>query len=791
MNFKTTYILFGLLACFFLVVAYVLWTGPTPPPGSGFILPSMHQGADPLAVSAVDRVVIDIPADKDQPATSITLERNPDTKNWAITAPVQLPADNFAVTSLIERLHDAEINRGQKPISMSDAGLKEPKRTITLFKGQKSVKVDFGASTAGADALIYVLSSDTPGTPLAVRKGSVEQAIQGIDAYRAHDLLGTSDQALQEIKLTSKKGTIELKKTPEGWRMVQPPYGEVDIEQLTSHINDLKVEYRDDKHHDFAADGVSDRAKYNLDPAKQSVLTIAVKRGESGKETTYTLLIGVEKKVPGSEGKEENRYYATTSTNAKTFDVVRVPAPAVAPFLSVLDDPNSVRNKAMVTALRPPDAIVIENSYGKLEFLRDEPIKPWQLYRDGKGNPVDPLEMQRLLSELTKKDAAQSFPDPMRKKELGLDGKQDTVVKVYADAVEKPVKADEKDKKEPKSTIPTLSKDAKPVATLRFGNREKGMVAVERIVGSEDRGTLLLVPESVLDIVRRGPLAYMDKTVSSFAASPLEVTKLTVETGGTTTEATREKSTEPWKLVKPDRLKGREANALAIENILMQLTHLKATELVSEKAEPSDLANYGLQTPSSKVVVTRTKDGKPATQEYAFGKEAGKGVYLKLGDRGTIYLVDSGILTILKKDLLDPTVMKFARTDVEAVKLTGWKKVLGGAETRTLEFKDAKWSIKEKPAAAVDSAKVDAFLASLANLQAEKFVSTGKELSVDQNGLEIEITLKGSKEPLQLLVGGQEGTSVYASSKQLKDEVFLVPGSIFEGPRSQPGYFTK
>jgi hypothetical protein len=805
MNFKTTYLLFGILALLVLVLGLVLYTGPSLPAGTGYVLGRMRDKADPISPSDVDKVHIQMMGEEG--SGSMVFEKNPETKNWRITSPRALPGNDTTIKRLIDQLYDARAEKEGKQLTIKEAELDKPQRTITLSKGSTEVKLTLGAATAAKEGALVYVTADNAQQPMAVKKSSIELALEGVNAFRSNELLGPDTETLQDLKLAAaKKGPIELKKESEGWRMIQPPAGEVEVESLMSKVRDLKVEYRDPKDQDFVADGVTDLAKYNLDAAKQDVLRIEAVRGEKDKTATYKLLIGISKKVAGPDGKEENRYYATALTDGKEHDIVRVTAASVKPFLDLIEDPTSVRNKSLVTIgnFRTPDAIVIDNSYKPaLEFLRPDVAKPWQLFHGAEAVSVEEPEVQRLLSELTKKDAVQLFPDPKRKAELGLgDGKGEATVSVYVDGVAKEEKKEDKkdkkdekkeDKKEEKKPARlTLKKDAKPVAVLRFGNRENGMVAVERTSGSES--TLVMVPEALLDLVKRSPLAYMDKSVPKFSAGFMaseNVTKLVLERDGTTFEVAREKITDPWKLVKPDRLKGRNADARAVDDILNDLNRLKAIELVKEKADASELAGtYGLKMPSYKAVVTVLKDGKPTTHEYDFGKETPKGVYAKVGDRDTIYLLGTEVLAHLKRDLPDPTIFKFDPKDVESVKIAGWKELLGSVTTRTFEHKEGKWTVKEQPEYVVDAMKLETFLGSLAHLQAEKFVTSGKGLSLDQNGMEFEIRLKGQKDPLELLVGGQEGASYFATSRQVKDEVFLVPSALFDGPRTKPGHFS-
>ena len=59
MNFKTTYILFGLLGAVLVVFAVVLWLNPLPPEVGDYVLPSLHRATSPVTTSDVTEVIID------------------------------------------------------------------------------------------------------------------------------------------------------------------------------------------------------------------------------------------------------------------------------------------------------------------------------------------------------------------------------------------------------------------------------------------------------------------------------------------------------------------------------------------------------------------------------------------------------------------------------------------------------------------------------------------------------------------------------------------------------------
>jgi hypothetical protein len=794
MNFKTTYVLFGVLIVMLAALGLVLYRGPTAPSGTGFVFADFQGDKAKFKTKDIDKVVIE----RKKPSESdIVFVKEAD--KWKMTEPRAVPTDSSTVERLVEailrtRIEEVEVS-GRK-----EAGLDVPKRIVKLSGNDINIQLTIGESTLGEEnAVTYVLASSQPNKPLAVRKNDLEAAMEGVNYFRSKNLLGDNSNDIRAVKLTlGKKGTVELRKEKDHWRMVQPPYGDADTSNLLNNVTGLTMHYSSDKDSDFVADNVKDLAKYHLDPAKAEVLRIEVTRGDEKTATTTAAVVAVSKK-------EGEKYYAALD-EGKTKDVVKVPASSVDPIVKLVEDPAALRSKNLVQleSFKTPDAIDVENSYGKLEFRKEDSLKPWELYRGKTATKVDEGEVRQLIDTLNKKDQITSFPDPKRKKELGLD-KPDVVVRVWADSLEKPSAEKKEEKKEEKKdsksektetkkkeTKPVFKKDAKPVAELRFGNAEGTSVAVERIWGNDS--TIVMVPLSVRDTVRKGPLAYFDKSIPQFNPGSAEddVTKVEITRQGETLEVTREKATEPWKLVKPASLKGRKASDQVVREILGDFNRLTAKEIVAEKPDKNELAKaYDLAQPPYRVTVKITKDKKTTTHTFDLGKEVpGKGVYLKLGDKDTVYLVGPEVLAALKKELRDTTVFDFDPEKVVSVRLTGWKKLLGSPQSRTLEKKDGTWTCKEQKDFKVDATKLSSLLAGLSHLRAERFVPSGKGLKLDEDAFQIEITLS-DKKTLDLTVGAQEGSSYFATSNQLKGDVFLVGKDLFEEARKAPGYFSK
>jgi Domain of unknown function (DUF4340) len=859
MNFKTTYILFGVLAVLVGIFAVVLWYDPTARNSTEkYVLPALHEATAPVKVDDIDYVEID----RREPTQEekIVLERDKETGRWNMVEPRHLRADKSVVTGLIQQIVEAmrEQNVDKAP-SLAVWGLQPPKEVITLKKGDRTFKLDIGDSTAGKEGLLYVLDPMRPKDPMAVKKSRLDAVLKNVNDFRDTELLASAASDLQSLSLAEGKNTITWKKDDRGhWMYTEPKgYGEAEsgpddttpapagqvktpgsISTVLTDVTNLRVE----KPADFVADDVSDFAPYNLDPSKAGILEIAVTqlqeigKDENGKIKTKpverTLLIGLSKKTD----EKGDQYYACLKGEKS---VVKVSAKNVEPLTKLLVDKGALRDRFLVRLDEQPSVVAVKNTYGDFELMRTHNSKPempiagmppspdrWTLWRSDKSQNVDPMLMQgptSLVSLLRQKNI-DSFIDlkeskdaqAQQERELDLD-KPATVVELWNDQDGVvPDDAADKDKADDKRTKPHLKTPKEPTYRLSFGKvvneRDKELVAVKREVKRKDGQydvTLVRVPKPVLDKAKEGPLAYLDKTLSHFTEQGMMpwpgVTKLVIQRGGQTIELAREKDEQPWKIVKPTELAGRDAEPSKVENVLATLNRLIAVRLVTEKAK-DDVEldrDYGLKTPQAKVEITVTKDGKPVTSTYDFGKDAPDGTqYAKQGQRDLIFTVNKNVLMGLPNagiDVLDPVVFKLDNPDkVTKVTLTGWQNLIGSPVTLEIEHKDKKWELKKGPPNFnLDGSKVQKLLDDLRVCRAERFVvfKTGPkpdmELDVAKGALLIELTVEGEAKPITLTIGKLDGDKGYfAMSNRREGDVFVLPKSLFEGPKSRPAYFS-
>lgn len=830
MNFKTTYILFGFLAGVFILLAFALFMDPGAVDSAAFIFPSMRSGKNTILVDEVDRVEVDR---KKPVAEKLVFELDPATKRWNMTSPRSTRTDKFAIQEIVRQLREAKPdNEADRPSNLAQWGLDDPSAIITLKKkdSEHTISLKVGNTSPGdSSAVVYVLSSDNPKSPLAVKKSLIDGLFKSQVAFREKDLLSPSVSDINSFKLEeSGKKSLAVAKTGENkWRYAEPAtYGEADfdggenndplkvsggVRGLLMNISNLKVEYKDDKNNDFVSDDSPDLAKYKLDVAKDKVLQLSIERVEEGDKTSnLKLIVAVSEKV----GDAKDKFYAMLDDGKK--EIVRISVASIEPLLRLAADPEGLRDRTLVKAgaLDKPDAITLKNSYGILEFLRTDPAKPWMLYRPGKDVPdaINEVSITNLISVFGQKGQIKSFLDaPAKDSDLELD-KPLAELSIYIDGINKTPKEEPKDeakkddkakdeKKEIKKEVKPSLKPGDPRVKVLFGKRENGLVVFKRIADKET--TYGRVPETLLDKLKESPLSYLDTFVPKFSESMdlgENVTKLSISRAGKTFEVSRDKKEDPWKIVSPPEQAGKNADAGLVMNALGALNNLKANKLVAEKAPEGELTReYGLNPASIKAVVTLGKDKDAKTFEYGFGKESPDktGIYARQAWRDFVFITDRFVTNALEAELQDLIVFpKLDPAKIESIKLTGWQSLLGSPFTIELERKDKSWIAKAPAEFKLDPVKVEVLAMGLATLKAEKFVSFNagvkpeQELDLAKGALQVEFKIQGEKESQKLLVGKIDGDKSYFATSGKFSDVFLIPKAAFESLRVKPAYFS-
>jgi hypothetical protein len=850
MNFKTTYILFGVLAAVLVVFGVTQLLGlQSPKDKSVYVLPTLHDKRKPIRSEDIGTVEIA----RTNPKEDLVFYRTD--QGWKLREP-SVRIDDYKVNQLVQQVIDAKKeDKANVTENLKEIGLETPKTVVTLTQkgGDREWKLNLGEEsvTGGSDKVLYVTSSDRPGQPLAVRRSGLDNLFKKVNDFRSKNLLAENSFDIVSAKLQEPKhDLVDLEKGSDGkWRFDKPALGEADFEgeapsaaagteQKITGVRELLqaiVDVRVDSDDDFGASNASDTdlAEKDLEKGKEH-LRIEVKRQPAS--------FGTEEKKPAIQdalliGKKADdkgeKLYARLEGEK---NIVKVPAKKVEAITKVVENPSVLRNRDLTQVdSAKVDAIDVRPNERELVKLRKtgQPAD-WKLFESGKLQEADSSAVQGLLSALTVKRQVKDFPESSKSDaELGLD-KPSAVVSLWVEGLKKEEKKEndkdkdekkdekakdekkepskeskakdekkdgqkEQAKKEEKKDLEPSLKDEKPTVKLSFGKKDKDVVYVRREVGSES--TRLAVPASLLDKVMEGKLAYLSHKLPSFGFNS-EVSKIVIARGGQTYEIDKagdEKAPAVWKLKQPADLAGRTADSGKVDRLLSDLRDLQAVKLIAEKASDNELERYGLKSPAIRATVTITKPDKQTEDyNYLFGKETEDkvNVYAKQGSRDMVFLVAKSVLEPLQSDWQDATVFQIELPKVKGLKLIGWQDLAGVPFTLDLERKSAQdWLVKAPADFKLNVPQAESLLTSLAQLKAVRFLGKGvpkpeQKLDLKDGALEIVLTLEGEKAPYTLTIGGPSGQEgYYARSNKLPDEIFIVPKGNFEQVKEKPAYF--
>ena len=233
MSFKSTYILFAILGVMLAVFVITQLVGVrNPKDRSTWVFLSMNQGKTPLRSDEIGNLLIERTG-----STPATLNLYRGESGWRIKEP-DVRLDTYSIDRIVDQIIRARREeKAELTQSLADYGLDKPRATVTLTKrgGDKEWVLHIGKeSETGGDSekAVYVLSSDRPKEPLAVKRSDLDQVFKNLNDFRSKSLLADSAFDIQTVSISRpKKETVGLEKTPDSkWRFTKPAFGEADYE---------------------------------------------------------------------------------------------------------------------------------------------------------------------------------------------------------------------------------------------------------------------------------------------------------------------------------------------------------------------------------------------------------------------------------------------------------------------------------------------------------------------------------------------------------------------------------
>lgn len=217
------------------------------------------------------------------------LELSKGERGWRLVKPVDAPADESAVKSLLTTVVDAEVQRtlDEVPQDLTAFGLAAPSVTVRLtLKEGSAPPVAVGKNTA-IGGKTYVRKGDDPKILLTTSSLQLGLNKQAKD-LREKQLLTFQDDDVTSVVVKPAGGTpvTLLRKDKDDWT-VEPGSRRADPTEVRSYLSSLRAT----RATDFPDDAPSDLAKYGLDAPR---LAVSVITGKEGAEETQTIVLGAE-----------------------------------------------------------------------------------------------------------------------------------------------------------------------------------------------------------------------------------------------------------------------------------------------------------------------------------------------------------------------------------------------------------------------------------------------------------------------------------------------------------------
>lgn len=830
MNLRTTYILFG--AVVVVLVAFVLvLTFGTRGDSEDYLFAEFHdKSAKSEELAKIKQEVDKVEIERLSPSGE-TLVFEKEGTTWALTKPYRAKIDSGLIDRLVGSLVDVRLEKKAPPTSLSQAGLDSPSAAISLRRGGKDYRVNLGGLTLGSSGNVYVATGDKPKEPLAIRRSSIEEifktgkeseaagtageALKSITDYRQRSLLADGSpiawEGIEKITLKDGGKEIELKKDAgTNWQFLKPDnFGPADpegdpagaavdniagVKPLLTRISGLQL-----------PSDAADILEGNEDFAKFGVDDKAATRFEFGKKAggSDVLLIGNK-----ADDKGEKVYVRVNGERC----IVKLEAKALEPIRKLIADPKMMRDRTLTQL--PAfgiDAVDIKIGSDKPFELRKvgRPVPQWRVFEGGETfETANAFAVQQLIDAITQRRTIRDFPDSAPgDKSYGLDPPA-LEISLWQDGI---IKDDKRDENLPffasviafhKIKRPTLK--GEPSLRLKLGRKEMDKVFVRRQVGIASN--LLTLPAALSLLASRPVADYIDVTLPSFNYS--NAVKISFNRGAVKYEIEKDKgdpNSAVWKILQPPDLAGRTGDAEKLAQIVGNLQTLHADKLVSRQPSDADLQRFGLKPPKVDIAVAIKDEKDPKVYQLGNETEDKLHYYAKVGGSDRVVQVPKDRFNALLNDeVSDPTIWRIDANKITGIKISGWKKLTGGALlTLDLVRKSAtEWSVKDQADYVVDAARAEAFAASLNLVRTDHFVKAkggpdpAHALDPQTDALTISVSVDGEKDPFILTLGNEEkrnNTNYYfASCNRLPGMVFLVFKDRFAELRDKGrGHFQK
>jgi hypothetical protein len=284
----------------------------------------------------------------------------------------------------------------------------------------------------------------------------------------------------------------------------------------------------------------------------------------------------------------------------------------------------------------------------------------------------------------------------------------------------------------PAATVVVTAK-GQALAPIKVGKTTA--VSNSTYVQRADEPKILLTGAALHTTVDKQPKDLRDKKIVEFKDE--DITHIALR--GPQGSVALAKQDGGWNIVQPAAYK---ADPNAVRALLSTVRNLRATDFANDAPSRDDLAAYGLADPERELVL-RAGDRGPAVT-LLLGQERDDGLYVKSGEKPTVFVVGKWVAADLSKDvnaLRDKTVLSFDPAAVTAIEVAR-----GDGEQFTLTRGETAWTLAGVEGAANADA-VEVFVDALSRLNGNEILAESAT-DLAQFGLErpaITVTVTGKE----------------------------------------------
>jgi hypothetical protein len=679
---------------------------------------------------------------------------------WQVVEPIEAMADARRVEVLVNNLRELRraAEAGEVSGDPSRFGLETPDRVVRLYREGEAEPV---ATLALGDELERLRYVRPEGGPITLADGArVEPDDVDPDEWRERGLFDIYSYDVKSIDVVGPDRRLGVELDGSRWRVVAPFRAPANAEAVNGLLADLAELEALPGAEGFVAEDVGDLAPYGLDPPRGTITLVPA--GLTGSDEPQVAHLG-----SAPEGRDDVVYARRDGQD----DVLLVRSRGLA---EVGIDPQAMRSRKVVD-FRPEEVAAVRVEADGREYRLIKGREGWSVLAPGDG-PADAVDIATLLETIVALESAEFFGADT----VGRPGLDEPTARFDLWLSETGI-----------AERSPFDGYTSPDVSLAIGRHDAGTKLVfGQLQG--DEGTVLALPETVLEAVPEGELAFRDRTM--VRQDPRTVRRVSLERDGRSLAIERPPASSgpgaatAWQVVEPAPA---AADRLAVTMLVDALARLRADRVVA--SDPGSLGRFGLETPAARVE-WEAESGEDSRRALLVGGPVPgrKGErYARLDGEPGVFTIGPKLLTLLASEFRDRRMIAFAPEQANRLVIRG-----GGAEF-TFEKGDAgAWRPRGGGGSwppGYDQDVISNLITALSTLTAERIVQDegpmpeGSALDPPGRTIEVGIGAGEAGQTASIRLGATLGESRFAAmGAEGPGAAFLIKAAPFNLPVPAP-----